>query len=171
MIPLSQPDWAASRPSPTLTGRRRLAMPAFRKPSGPSWPGKRREAPSSRKCPGHPRLPSLKPAAKTWMPGTRYMFGPAEPDPSAGHDGGQAVLSRPQRLLNTCDQIAIMPMNRLSEASAAASWMTALNMSLSPRTTGNIVHCLFPSQADIKGQFRSNSPLSRLSGGYGHYDQ
>jgi hypothetical protein len=25
-------------------------------------------------------------AAKTWMPGTRLVLGPAKPDPSAGHD-------------------------------------------------------------------------------------
>src|SRR6478752_8886250 len=34
-------------------------------------------------CPGHPRLRLFLP--KTWMPGTRPVLGPAEPDPSAGH--------------------------------------------------------------------------------------
>ena len=35
---------------------------------------------------------------------------------------------------NTCDQMAIMPTNSVSEASAAASCRTALNMESLPRT-------------------------------------
>jgi hypothetical protein len=35
------------------------------------------------------------------------------------------------RLLNTWNQIAIMLTNNASDASAAASWITALNMALS----------------------------------------
>ena len=50
------------------------------------------------------------------------------------------------RLLNTCDQMAIMPTNSASDASAAASSITALNMVLSPERTENIVHVLFLSQ-------------------------
>jgi len=47
------------------------------------------------------------------------------------------------RLLKTCDQIAIMPTNSVSDASAAASWITALNIAFSPERTGNIVHGMF----------------------------
>ena len=47
------------------------------------------------------------------------------------------------RLLNTCDQMAIMPTNNASDASAAASWSMALNMVLSPEQTKNIVHGMF----------------------------
>lgn len=51
------------------------------------------------------------------------------------------------RLLNTCDQMAIMPMNSASDASAAASWITALNMVLSLERSENIVHVMFFCQA------------------------
>jgi hypothetical protein len=47
------------------------------------------------------------------------------------------------RLLNTCDQMAIMLTNNASDVSAAASSITALNMVLSPERTGNIVHVMF----------------------------
>jgi hypothetical protein len=53
------------------------------------------------------------------------------------------ITERFYRLLNTCDQMAIMPTNKVSEASAAASWITALNMVLSPERMENIVHVMF----------------------------
>src|SRR5450756_172990 len=51
------------------------------------------------------------------------------------------------KLLKTCDQMAIMPMNSASDASAAASWITALNMVLSIERSENIVHVMFFCQA------------------------
>ena len=66
--------------------------------------------------------------------------------PLFNRPGGDAVY----RLLNTCDQMAIMPTNSVSDASAAAScrtaWITVLNITLSPEQTGNIVHVMFECQ-------------------------
>ena len=63
---------------------------------------------------------------KTWMAGT-----------------SPAMTISNYRLLNTCDQMAIMPTNSASDASAAASWMTALTMASSPERRENIVHVMF----------------------------
>jgi hypothetical protein len=68
----------------------------------------------------------------------------------AGFQQALAAVSRRRKrykLLKTCDQMAIMPTNKVSDARAAASWITALNMVLSPERTGNIVHVLFLCQA------------------------
>ena len=57
------------------------------------------------------------------------------------------ITERFYRLLKTCDQMAIMPTNSASDASAAASWITALNMVLSLERSENIVHVMFFCQA------------------------
>src|ERR1039458_6335358 len=68
------------------------------------------------------------------------------------------------RLLNTCDQMAIMPMNSASDASAAASWITALNMVLSLERSKNIVHVMFFCQAWVVGQVQiRQSPMATCS--------
>src|SRR5215467_1825744 len=51
-----------------------------------------------------------------------------------------------QRLPSTWVQTAIIPMNSDSEANAAASWITALNISFSLEQRENIVQLLFLSQ-------------------------
>ena len=55
------------------------------------------------------------------------------------------------KLLNTCDQMAIIPTNSASDARAAASWITALNMVLSLERSENIVHVMFFCQAWVVG--------------------
>src|ERR1019366_4891300 len=69
------------------------------------------------------------------------------------------------RLLNTCDQMAIIPTNSASDASAAASSITALNMVLSPERKENIVHVLFLSQGHT-GRYVDNqfAELVRVAG-------
>lgn len=99
------------------------AIPAFLAAAPSSWPGGY----------GHPRLLGGT-ACKTWMPGT----GP-------GMTGGTRSRS-PQRFPSTWVQMAIIPTNSANEANAAASWITALNMIVSPEQRENIVHHLFQSQ-------------------------
>ena len=53
---------------------------------------------------------------------------------------------RTHRLPSTWVQMAIIPTNSDSDASAAASWITVLNMAFSPERRENIVHVLFSSQ-------------------------
>src|SRR6516164_2407912 len=70
---------------------------------------------------GHPRL-SGGTACKTWMPGA----GPGMT--------GEGRSRGPQRFPSTWVQMAIIPINKASEARAAASWITALNITSSPGT-------------------------------------
>ena len=53
---------------------------------------------------------------------------------------------RTHRLPSTWVQMAIIPTNSDSDASAVASWITVLNMAFSPERRENIVHVLFSSQ-------------------------
>jgi hypothetical protein len=62
----------------------------------------------------------------------RVMAG-CRPPTSLGRDG-EGRSRGPQRLPSTWVQMAIIPINKASEARAAASWITALNMTSSPGT-------------------------------------
>ena len=64
------------------------------------------------------------------------------------------ITERFYRLLKTCDQMAIMPTNSASDASAAASWMTALTMASSPERRENIVHGMFYVKRREAGDFQ-----------------
>ena len=73
---------------------------------------------------------------------------------SPGCEGweGWAEMQKPQSVAKTCAQIAIMPRNSASEASAAASSKTERNIASSIEHRGNIVHITFrPSRGSFFG--------------------
>ena len=123
VIPCRTHSGVAVCPCPPPAAGLSEAIPAFLAAAPSSWPGGY----------GHPRL-SGGTACKTWMPDT----GP-------GMTGGTRSRS-PQRFPSTWVQMAIIPTNSANEANAAASWITALNMIVSPEQRENIVHHLFQSQ-------------------------
>src|SRR4029077_6295745 len=67
-------------------------------------------------------------------------------------------VRRTHRLPSTWVQMAIIPTNSDSDASAAASWITVLNMAFSPERRENIVHVMFLSQ--VSSSF-NHSDLTR----------
>ena len=83
-------------------------------------------------------------ALKSTRPHAGGLIFPRHPEARAQR--ASKVTELGQRLLNTCDQMAIMPTNSVSDARAAASWIMTLNMVLSSERTENIVHDMFQSQ-------------------------
>src|SRR5690242_14665804 len=84
-----------------------------------------------------PAMPAFRKAARSAdvMPGVLRN--------TAGHDDADTRQPMPHKFPSTCDQMAIIPTNNASEASAAASCSTALNMTFSPERRENIVNAMF----------------------------